>query len=150
MTTDYIGARDEIFARFLTDWKAGSAAIVGYIPEIRWQDESEPDKPGKEKYWARLSINTGVTEQATLSACVTEPFKKRFETEGFAYVQLFGPKSDAKAKQLLDQLALLAQKAFRKTSLSVCYLNATIKELPAEEQFWRRNVRTEFYYGEIG
>jgi len=150
MTTDYTGALDEIFARFLTDWKANSAAIVGYIPEVRWQDQSEPDKPAKDKYWCRCSVNTVATEQSTLSTYVTAPFKKRYYTEGFAYIQIFAPKSDAKAKQLINQLALIGQKAFRKTSPSVCYLNATIKEIPAEEQWIRRNVMTEFSYGEIG
>lgn len=150
MTTDYAGALDEIFARFLTDWNANSAAIVGYIPEVRWQDQEEDDKPAKDKYWCRCSINTVDTQQATLSACVIEPFKKRFETEGYAYVQIFAPKSDARAKQLIGQLAMIAQKAFRKTSPSVWYLNATIKELPAEELWFRRNVVAEFGYGEIG
>ncbi|WBF76822.1 hypothetical protein PSV3_00120 [Septimatrevirus PSV32] len=61
---------DEVNALFLAAWNAGSAAIAGYVPEIRWQGVQYRDLPDGSKFWVRLSKQTVFEEQATLSTCV--------------------------------------------------------------------------------
>lgn len=143
---------DEINALFLAAWNAGSAAIAGYVPEIRWQGVQYRDLPDGSKFWVRLSKQTVFEEQATLSTCEGVPGKRKYTASGLVFVQIFCPKSNTQAFELGQKLAKLARNAFRGKSTpgKVWFRNTRINELTPEELYERFNVVTEFEYDEIG
>ncbi len=142
----YQDAIDEIFAIFNTAWEAGSTAIVGYIPEVRWYGVEEPASISMGKFWVRVSQQTVEEEQSTLrnGECT------RYTTDGLIFVQLFCPKSDSKSMEKGRNLATLARDAYRgnATSGKVWFRNARIKELPPETDWYRLNVVAEYEYDE--
>jgi len=152
MTVGYSEARNQMFALFKAAWDAGSAAIVGYVPEVRWQDNELADKPQSGKHWCRASTQSVIERQATLSDCVGEPGKKRYESAGLVFVQLFAPKSVANASEKAQQLAVIARNAFRgkSTAGGIWFYNVRINNLAAENLFYRFNVVAEYEYDEIG
>ncbi len=153
MTTEYVVARKEMFALFKETWDAGSLAIAGYIPEVRYQGVEKAEKPPTGKHWARISTQVVTEMQASLSNNVFEAGKKRFEVAGLVIVQLFAPKSVATGFDELAKLGQVARGAFRgrKTaSNEVWFYNARINELAPEELFYRINVIAEFEFCELG
>lgn len=152
----YEQARDEMFALFKTAWDANSAAVVGYVPEVRWQGKEiatpNAGKPDRTKFWARVSIQSVLEQQATLSNCVVEPGKKKYESAGLIFVQVFGPKSVDNSYELLQQLAKVARNAYRgkTTPGNVWFRNVRINTLNPEELFYRLNVVGEYEFNEIG
>ena len=160
MTATYEKAVDEMFAQFLNAWNAGSAAIVGYVPEIRWTGvkppEGQPEKPAGDKYWARVTQETVIEEQTSLSANVanvelgTLP-ASRYTASGLLVIQLFCPKSDARSMEFGRKLAMLARSAYRgkKTESGVWFLNVRIQPLDSEELWNRFNVVAETEYDEV-
>lgn len=161
MTATYEKAVDEMFSLFLAAWTANTAAVVGYVPEIRWQGvkppEGQPEKPDGDKYWVRVSQQTVIEEQTSLSACVVDNENggtlpaSRFTASGLLFVQLFCPKSDARSMEFGRKLAMIARNAFRgkKTESGVWFLNVRINPLDSEELWNRFNVVAETEYDEV-
>lgn len=143
---------DEVNALFLSAWNAGSAAIVGYIPEIRWQGVQYRDLPDGSKFWARLHKETVIEEQASLSTCEGLPGQKKYTASGLVFVQLFCPKSETRAFDLGQKLAKLTRNAFRGKSTpgKIWFRNVRINEIGPEQLYERFNVVTEFEYDELG
>lgn len=152
MNLTYPQALDEMFTLFRTAWNANTTAIAGYIPETRWPDVEETTKPDKDKFWCRVSTQNFKEQQATLSDCVGVPGKKRFNTVGRIYVQLFCPKSLGNSKELGDKLAVVARDAFRgkQSPGGVWFRDTTISNLSPEALFYRINVTSDFNFDEIG
>lgn len=152
MTLEYDAARDEMFALFLTAWNANTTALVGYVPEVRWQGKEDGTKPDRSKFWARVSIQSVLEQQATLSNCVVEQGKKKYESAGLVFVQLFGPKAVATAYDDLQKLAKVARNAYRgkTTPGNVWFRNVRINTLGPEELFYRLNVVAEYEFDELG
>lgn len=152
MTLAYSEAADEMLALFKAAWEAGSGAIAGYIPEVRWPGVEKTAKPDSSKFWVRVSLQ-GIKEgQATLSNCVGLNFKKRYEAKGLIFVQLFCPKSLETAVNKGRFLATVARNAFRgkTTAGGVIFRHARFSELPQEELFHRFNIVAEYEFDEIG
>ena len=145
-------ARNEINSLFLTAWNLYSAAIVSYIPEIRWQGVQYRDLPDGSKFWVRVSKQTVFEEQTTLSVCEGAPGQKRYTASGLVFVQIFCPKSNTQAFELGQELAKIARNAFRgkTTPGKIWFRNVRINELNPEELYERFNVVTEFEYDELG
>lgn len=152
MTTTYADAIDAMFAKFRTAWIAATAAIVAYVPEVRWPGVENPALPSTDVYWARVSQQTVIERQTTLSNDVGEPGKKRYTTSGLIFVQIFCPKSDSRAMERGRALAVVARNAFRGHTASgvVWFRNAHVNELPPEELALRFNVVAEYEYDELG
>ena len=148
MITSYGEAVDEIFGIFKTAWDAGSSAIAGYIPEIRWQGVEQPGKPGNDKFWVRVSQQTVTDAQSTLrnGSC-----GQRYTITGLVFVQLFCPKSDSESMDKGRRLSVVTRDSFRGNSTSgkVWFRNARIIELEPERDFRRFNVSAEYKYDEI-
>jgi len=149
---EYDDVNDEINALFLAAWNAGTTALVGYVPEIRWQGVQYRDLPDGSKFWVRLSKQTVFEEQASLSNCEGLPGQKKYTASGLVFVQLFCPKSNTQAFELGQKLAKLARNAFRgkTTPGKIWFRNVRINELSPEELYERFNVVTEFEYDELG
>lgn len=150
MSCTYSQAVDEIYTQFATVWNAGATAIVGTVPEVRYQDREDGAKLPQGVYWCRISLQTISDRQSTLSNCVGTPFKRRYQTNGLVFIQLFVPKTE-KDKTKGRRLAELARSAFRgkETPLKVVFSNAAIKPLPDENLFYRFNVVSEYEHDEI-
>jgi len=148
MTTTYVEAIDQIFSLFNSAWVANSSAIAGYVPEVRWPGVEETGTPDASKFWARVSQQTVLEEQATLS---DNNGKRRYTADGLIFVQLFCPKSDVEAMDKGRKLAVIARNSFRgkTTSGKVWFRNARINELAPEESAYRFNVVAEYEYDEV-
>lgn len=151
MSINYQQAKDEMNARFYEDWKAQSAAVVGYVPEVRWQNQELGSIPGNDKFWCRVYISSIDENQTSLSNAVGGPNQRRYTDYGLVFVQLFGPKTLPNADRLNNELAMLAQRAFRGkvTPGKIWFRNVRINELEPEQQFYRCNVIAEYEYDEI-
>jgi hypothetical protein len=151
-------ARDEMFALFLAAWNAHAPGVVGYIPDIRWQGKELSRVPDGSKHWCRVSLQTVIERQATLSE-PREKGKRRYRTSGLLFVQLFSPKAKAEDNGENDgfeegeKLANVAKKAFRgkKTKPGdVWFRNARVNPLPVEGTSYRFNMVVEYEFDEIG
>jgi len=149
--TNYEGARDEIFALLNVAWLAGAAAIVGYVPEIRWQGVTKETKIDESKFWARVSMQSVGGEQASLSNCAGAIGQKHYTDFGLIFVQLFAPMAAQQATMKLGRLAMLARNVYRgvSTDNKVWFRNARINNLEDELQFHRLNVVAEYEYDEL-
>ena len=145
----YEEAIDEIFGIFNAAWLAESAAVAGYIPEVRWPGVEEPEKPDLAKFWARVSQQTVIEGQSSLR---NGDAGQRYTTDGLVFVQIFCPKSDSLGMTNGRKLAIIARNGFRgnATSGQVWFRNARINELPPEENWYRFNVVAEYEYDENG
>lgn len=146
----YPQAASEINSTFWLAWKAGSAAIAGYIPEVRWQNIEKSPIPDASKFWARVSLQSGGERQATLTTDCSVAGKRRYRCDGRVVVQIFCPKSLSTSAATGQQLADLAKNAFRKAPESnLNFYDAWIKELSPEAEYYRFNVIADFQYDEI-
>lgn len=152
MTADLDQAVNETSALFKAAWDANSGVVFGYIPEIEWEGVPSKTKVDQTRVWGRFSTQNVFEEQATLSDCAGEPFKRRYAGSGLVFLQLFLPKTVANALPKGRTLAKVARNAFRgkKTSGGVWYLNARIVDVPPEELFYRLNVVAEYEYDTLG
>lgn len=149
MTTTYINAISEMETLFLTNWNANSAAIAGYIPEIKLPTtEFNLGKPPKDLHWGRISTQTVIEHQSTFRGgldCV-----QRYQTQGLLFIQLFHP---YKPNSLDEgrELAMLARNTFRSTQTpsNVWFRNARINELRPDASMFRFNVIVDYQYDEI-
>lgn len=148
----YEQAIDEMFALFKAKWDAESAAVAGYVPEIRWDGVPEAGTPDKSKFWARVSTQEIRENQDTLSDCVGEPGKKRYLASGLIFVQIFSPLSIASSKHKGRILARIARNAFRgkTTAGGIWFRNARINNLAADDNWNRFNAVAEYEFNEIG
>lgn len=151
MTTDYQGATDDIFGQVKKTNDSKSLAILGYIPELRYTPEQKNTPPDATKVWARVSIQTVDEGQSTFGTCGDIPGQRLYKSVGLVFVQVFIPKSTGAVGSKLRLLAAMFRNGFRgvKTDNGVWFRNATIKELPDEDTYFRFNVTTEFEYSEI-
>lgn len=149
---EFDAAVKEMEALFYAAWQANSGAVFGYIPEIEWEGKESASKVDRSKVWARFSTQNVFEEQATLSACVDEPFVRRYEGSGLIFVQLFLPKTVANALMKGRTLAKVARNAYRgkKSDGGITFHNVRINNIPPEELFYRINVVAEYDYDELG
>lgn len=153
MTIEYNQAVDQINSKFWEVWNSSqTSSIVGYVPETRWWGIEEPTLPDGSKFWCRVSVQSANETQACFSSYDDTPNKKRYNCSGLVFVQIFCPKSNAKAAELGRSLAQIAKKAFRgkSTADGVWFRNVRINELAPENLFYRFNIIAEFEYDEIG
>ncbi|URA06801.1 minor tail protein [Xanthomonas phage Langgrundblatt2] len=153
MTAELDVAVKEMEALFNAAWQANAAPFFGYVPAIEWFGKETKDKVDRTKVWARFSTQNVFEEQATLSACVDEPFVRRWNGSGLIFVQLFLPKTVANAVIQGRKLAKVARNAYRgkKTDGGVTFYNVRINDnIPPEEMFYRINVVAEYDYDELG
>jgi hypothetical protein len=147
MSATYEQAIDEIFARFHAIWTAQTPAVTLEAPELRWQGIENPEHPGYDKYWVRVSQQTIDEGQASLRA---PECGQRYRTNGLLFIQIFCPKSDARAMEKGRQLAVIARDCFRgyTTQSGVWFRNSRVSELEPEERWLRLNVIVAYQYDE--
>lgn len=150
--SDYQTSTDEMLTLVTAAVAAGAVAIVGYVPEVRFQGvEANPSQPPNNRYWFRMSRQTVREGQATLGAAEVSG-GRLYETDGILFLQCFGPLNNADVWFKLQQLAELVKDAVRgkKTASGVWFRNERINEIGSDGRFQQINVIAEFQYREIG
>lgn len=151
MTTTYIDAYRTISGMFSAAWTAQSAAIVGYVPQIRWQNVGLGAAPASDKYWVRFSVQTVLSVQDNVGSQFADApgqVVKKFCTYGLVKSELFCPSSDTAAMLKGMQLVTIAHGAFcgKYGDGGVWFRNTRINELPPEDGWVRFNAVAEFEY----
>lgn len=149
----YSSAIDALYGHFLDNWNDSEAsALLGYDAQILWANLEPNKKPDSSKTWLRVSQQTVLEHQSTLSNDVGEAGKRRFTTTGLIFVQFFFPKSEPRSWQVGRNLAEIARNIFRHslTNNSIWFRRAKINELPEERDTFRLNVVAEYEYDELG
>lgn len=133
-----------------------SGGTLAYVPATYYQGSkptaATPDKPDYSKFFCRISQQTVMEEQRTLSTDCFTPGFKRFGVDGILCVQIFCPKSEARAWELGRAVARIVRDAYRRNVAgdSIVYRRQRILELEPEIECLRLNVIAEYEYDEIG
>lgn len=150
--TDYLTGLNEIREFIYTRWQAQSAVYAGYIPEMRFQGVEKETTPDKTKYWARLTVQSLIDQQATLSTESVTSYTRRYRDNGRIVLQLFGPRYGSNTNAILLELAMLVQNRLRgtKTQSGIWFRDAQVDaSLAPEELFQRVNVICNYERDEI-
>lgn len=146
MSISYQEAKDEVFGRANVVLTNGDTnALLGYLPDVRWQGVPKANKPDEDKLWARVSSQIVTDAQAALA---NANGNRLYEAGGLLYVQLFCPKGNADMPTDGVILAEALQAAYREQSDSseIWYRNQRILELPETADNYPINVVVEFRY----
>lgn len=136
-------AESDIYTLINTAWLAGTTAIVGYIPELRYPDTPNPAVPDRTKAYGRVTLKQDTNKQVTLS----RPAK--FQTSGIVYVQIFVPSAYPKnSRELTLQLGELAKSAYegRTSPNGVWFQNVLVKTMPSETLWNSRMVQARYLF----
>ncbi|AJD83167.1 minor tail protein [Paracoccus phage vB_PmaS-R3] len=149
----YEEAIDLMYATFSDAWTAGAAAIVGYVPDVRYEgvpDQTETKRHDKtSRYWARLTVRNAFDNTAGVGrANSSEEFL--YESVGNLSIEIYGPKQDNAAITKLRRLAMLSRSAYRGVASGgeVVYTEVTIRERPPEDRWQRIDVTAVYNYHE--
>lgn len=150
MTTNYVDARNQLNKLVNDAWKAGAAAIVGYVPELYWQGKTEPDTMPKDKISARVTVMPVDSAQTAMGMGSLQS-KLRYTEIGIVTVQIFAPSNKGNAFENCGKLAAMIRNAFRGAETPGCvwFRNARLNPLSPDNGFERFNVVTDFQYDEI-
>lgn len=144
---DTIGARDETFGMFRAAWNAGAAAIVGSIPEIKYQDIATGPA---HNYWARISM---VTAQERQTALPGDDIHRVNTVDGQLFIEVFAPKAAAIAQDAGNRLALLARDAFKfrrsNPSGAVVYRNTRVEQMPSRDTWLLFRMVSDYSFDEL-
>ncbi len=153
MVTNYSAAVDAIYERFWNDWNTDDVRdLVGYIPQVEWAGKENRNGPDTSKFWVRISQQTVLESQISLGACVTDSTKRRYQSNGLVFVQMFCPKEVTDSIEIGRALATIARNAYRGKYAegNIVFYRAKIVPLDPELEAYRFNVIAEYEYDEIG
>lgn len=141
-------ARKEMFALVDAAWQAGAGAIVGTVPEVRYQGVEKKDLPGADKYWMRASTQNVMTKQKGHSLPVAGVSDVVYQTEGFITLQIFAPMNSPAAYAKGELLSALGQRMFMasETPGAVWFRNPRIRELDNDGTWYRWNVIADYQF----
>lgn len=151
----YEEAIDAMFATFKDAWEGGAAAIVGYVPEVRYEGITDPDEGDdkrhapQSKYWARLTVRNAIEGQMSLGT-PSGPGTHEYESIGTLSIQLYLPKKDDDALVLGRRLGMLARNAYRGVASGdeVWYTEVTLRERNPETRWKRIDVTATYRFTE--
>jgi len=151
MTLTPQNARKELFQLVYGVWINKSAAIIGYIPEIRYQGLEKAGLPGADKYWMRASTNTVATQQRGHTVPQEGISKAVYDNFGFITLQVFAPMKSTDSYAKGELLAELGQCMFMasETSGSIWFRNPRIRELDNDGTWYRWNVIADYQFSQV-
>lgn len=141
---DFSQARDEICSLFYTAWQADTAAIAGYVPEVRWSHVTVRDPPPTTAVWARVTVTMGATSEAI------GPSPKMYTRMGVVAVQIFADRLD-QGLTVAEQLAKVARAAFegKSTAGGAWFRNVQLADNGVDAPWVSLTVTAELEYEEI-
>jgi hypothetical protein len=116
---------------------ANSAAmetVVGYKPEVRYDNQQYKDDPRRDKLWMRFAIVQAGEKTRTLGK------PSRVTYHGTAGVQLFVPLNDTNAAARGRQVADLLLSGLQASTPSVDFYKPGIKDMPQVDGWWYKRV----------
>lgn len=135
------GAYQEMCAQARTILASASvAALVGYVPELRYVDVTYQNIPPTDKIWCRISLNQGGEKRRTLS------LRSRKTMQGVVDIQLFVPASLKNAAEMSRKVADLLKGVYATGTASVDFYTATIKDMPKEDAWYYKRVYATYNY----
>jgi hypothetical protein len=144
-------ARKELLALVNTCWQAKAGAIVGYVPEIRFQGVELPGLPGAEKFWMRCSTQGVAAPQRGHMMPEAGISKPVHDNIGFITLQIFAPMKSPDSWEKGELLAELGQGMFMasETGGSIWFRNPRIRELDNDGTWYRWNVIADYQFSQV-
>lgn len=145
-------ARKSMIALVEQCWNARAGAIVGYVPEIRYQGVEEGKVPGSDKFWMRFGTTTVTTRQSGHQLPDgPEGSPVVYDTYGFVTLQMFAPMKGKDTWSKGELLSELGQRMFMasETGGGVWFRNPRIRELNNDGTFYRWNVIADYQYSQV-
>lgn len=149
--TDEVTAKNETYKVFLLALRAESPAILGYVPEVYWENLKSPTIPDPTKLHFRTQWAIINTTQAAFSSCNANLQGKVYDTQGLVSFDAYAPMSVGNSDDLMHKLCQKIRGAFRGISTpgKVWYRDARIQRITPEDLFWRKSVVVETYFSEV-
>lgn len=153
MSTNLISATDAILASLKTQWDADTPAITTTIPVVV-NEILEPDLKEHPRQtglpWARIAIRHATGRKVTLN---NDAGTARYRREGIVWIQVFVPRNDGSSYTTIQQLAMVAVKAYEGKRAGpagdVVYTDVSMQEKPIDGSFLHYDVKVAFYWDEI-
>lgn len=141
-------AFDEICGIVNTWMTVNSAAILGYVPEIRWPGNPKGDHPAALNIWARVSQRIVKDSQTGINAIEGQ---RLYTAVGLLYVQIFCPRSVSNSLVNGRILANGLRDRFRHPSPSseIRFRDQKVVEVSAEDDYYPLNVVVTYEYDSI-
>jgi hypothetical protein len=160
MPIDPQSAIDEIYGVVKDVVDNESAAIVGYVPEVRWPGNPENVKPDPTKVWLRVSIKTVTDAQSSLAS--GDDGSKRYTNVSLLFVQVFAPRSlfamqanatPVNLQSVGRELAYAIRDRFRRNDASpsgaIWYRDQKAVDAPPEPDYYPVLVTVTFQFDTI-
>lgn len=144
-------ARKEMFALVTKCWKLRAPAIVGYVPEIRFQGVEEGALPGADKFWMRASTKSVTTRQSGhRSVDFGGADDVVYDSYGFITLQMFAPMKGKDTWNKGELLSELGQRMFMasETGSGVWFRNPRINDLNNDGTWYRWNVIADYQFSQ--
>lgn len=150
MTANRATAHDDMNRLITQTVTNGAAAIVGYVPEIRYVRvrKAGQDVPSADKHWLRIGLKDDASPQTAFVGEEPGANSRQYTTYGVCIVELYAPMSEVDGAEKQDLLAQLIQNALRNTQTAngVWFRNATVKTVDDDEKAYRLNVVVDYEY----
>lgn len=146
--TTYDTAIDTMYGVFKAAWDTGASPIMGYLPDVEYDEPDEEGHAPIKQAFARLSVRNVAEGQLAMGNC--EGHTKLYETLGLLIIQVFVPKSDNTGVVRGRALAVLVRDAYRTAGVGgeVWFKNATIREQPPGKRWRQFNINVEYDFTE--
>lgn len=144
MSTDNTGAYQEMAARIRSVVIGDEiAAIVGYVPELRYADTAASAAlPKGDKLWLRFTMAKAAELRRTLGRPALVTYT------GIASVQLFVPISDPKAAERIRRVAEKVKSAYAVSTANVDFYKAGIDDQPPDATWLLKRISATFQYSQ--
>lgn len=127
-------------------WALLTPAIVGTVPELRFEDIEKPDIPTAT--FARFVMSEVSSPQASMR---NAEYGQRYENNGIILVQLLIYRDTGKPAEIARKLGTMTKNIFRDPAFPGCFIfqNIRVNTLESEPRYLRRNVIVEYQFDEL-
>ncbi len=147
---EYTAGIAEINAKALAVWNAASVEILGVVADIRFKGVEKSDLPNPGEFWGRISTTTVLQGRATLGA--NDQGSRRYETEGWVCIEIYGPKSISDSFDKARKLGAAIRRRFvgSQTAGVVRFENCRVDDNAGTEAQWNHvNFWTDWDFDEL-
>jgi len=146
--TTYSAAIDSMYGTFKTAWDSGASPIIGYVPDVEYDEPDAEDRAPLDRAFARLSVRNATEGLLAFGGDANN--ERLYATSGVLIVQVFVPKKDNGGVTKGRALAVLVRDAYRAIAASddVWFKNATIFEQTPDSRWRQFNINVEYDFTE--
>lgn len=127
-------------------WTALTPAIVGSVPELRFEDVEKKEIPTTT--FARFVMSEVSSPRNSLR---NAEYGQRFENNGIIILQMLIDRDNIDAADTARKLGQVAKDIFRDPTFPGCFIfrNIRVNRLESEPKFLRRNLIVEYQFDEL-